>query len=150
MSQEVISINDQKAWELFHQYMLKMAVEGLIKIKRFDGYYGEFEVEYKDYHDVIRYEEWQLEEVFQNGIPTSYEEFKRSVIMYLEGEIRKKQEEARKKEENKKLANDLLNALKTYIEEYEKAKNIKVKTKVEGGDTWGAITLYIEPNTPDP
>jgi hypothetical protein len=150
MSQEEINIEDPKAWSLFNQYMLKMAVEGLIEIKRFDGYYGEFEIVYKgkeEYHDVIRYEEWQIKEIFGEKIPTSYETFKKNVVMYLEGEIRKKQEEERKKEGNMRIANDLLKHLEPYIEEYEKTKNIKVKPKIEGGDTWSAITLYIEPNT---
>jgi hypothetical protein len=149
--QDEISINDPRAYSVYCQNMLKMAVEGLIEIKRFDGYYGEFEIKYKGYHDIIRYEEWQLKEIFKNEIPTipvSYEEFKRRIIMYLEEQIRIKEEERRKKEINKKLGEDLLNFLKPYIEEYEKTKNIKVTPKIEGEGT-AAIILYIKPNTPE-
>jgi hypothetical protein len=144
--QDEISINDPKAWEVFYQYMFKLAMEGVFKIKRYDAFDAEFDIEYKNHYERIRFIEWQLEEIFGGlKIPTSYEEFRREIMMYLENEIRRKEEEEKRKEENEKLANEVLNMIKTCLS-LDKIKG-KVGFEVKSTDIAGYVTIRIEPNS---
>jgi len=119
--------------------MFRLMLEGVFKIKRFDAYDAEFDLEFQGNYIRIRYDEWQLAEMsFQDGIPTSFDTFRKKVVEYLENEVKKRIEEERKKEESKKLAEEILNNV------LRPCLNV-LNAKIEVGP--GKIILYISPDS---
>jgi hypothetical protein len=144
MSQEMVSIEDPRAWELYYHHVLKMAEEGLFKIKKFDGYYGEFEVEFEEYREILRFIEWQIKEIFGvSAIPTSYEVFKQKVLEYLHNEIKRRKEEEEERKQNEELAKEVLNHIMPCLS----GLNLKIDTEIRSTASAGYITLHVSRST---
>jgi hypothetical protein len=128
----------------FYRNIMRMLADGDIVLRRFDDSYYEFSIEYKGHIEIIRFTDWQLEEIFPHGIPINYEEFRKNIIMYIEGEIRRKEEEQKRSEENKELANELLNTIRPYVEEFARKRGLRIdEMKAEGGATWGGVKIFF-------
>jgi hypothetical protein len=140
-----ISINNPEVWNIFRSYLLRMASEGVIRLRRYDEYeYIDFD--YGDFGERIHFDEWEIEEIFgKKAIPIDYNTFKTRIIEYLEKKKKEREEEEKRKEENEKLANEVLNMIKTCLS-LDKIKG-KVEFEVKSTDIAGYVTIRIEPNS---